>query len=194
MIIISGRDKDTLEEWFGELAIGMIAEHGIWIKENGPKWSETERLRDDWKQEVRPILERYVDRTPGSFIEEKGFSLVWHYRRSDVALGSVRATELKNNLFGFTANLGLDLLEGNKVLEIKNSGINKGRAASRWISKSKWDFILAAGDDWTDEDLFTALPDSAYSIKVGHGRSEARFHVDSLQDIRKLLGDLVRAD
>ncbi len=194
VIIISGRDKDTLEEWFGELAIGMIAEHGIWIKENGPKWSETERLRDDWKQEVRPILERYVDRTPGSFIEEKGFSLVWHYRRSDVALGSVRATELKNNLFGFTANLGLDLLEGNKVLEIKNSGINKGRAASRWISKSKWDFILAAGDDWTDEDLFTALPDSAYSIKVGHGRSEARFHVDSLQDIRKLLGDLVRAD
>jgi trehalose 6-phosphate synthase/phosphatase len=191
LIIISGRDKDTLEAWFGQLGIGLIAEHGVWIKENGQTWSSIERLRDDWKQEVRPILERYVDRTPGSFIEEKGFSLVWHYRKSDVALGSVRANELKNNLFNFTANLDLDLLEGNKVLEVMNSGVNKGRAASRWISKKDWDFILAAGDDWTDEDLFTALPDSAYSIKVGHGRSEARFHVDSLAEIRKLLHEMV---
>ncbi len=116
--------------------------------------------------------------------------MVWHYRKSDVELSSVRASELKNNLLHFTANLNLDILEGSKVIEVKNSGINKGRAANRWISKKKWDFILAAGDDWTDEDLFDALPDSAYSIKVGLGPSKARFNLGSLMDVKALLKEI----
>ena len=187
VIIISGRAQETLDKWFGSLGLGLIAEHGVWIKEGESDWCMMEALRNDWKDEVRPILEFYVDRTPGSFIEEKGFSLVWHYRKSDVALGSVRASELKNNLLHFTANLNLDILEGSKIIEIKNSGINKGRAANRWIDKCKWDFILAAGDDWTDEDLFEVLPKSAYSIKIGLGPSRARFYFNSSEDVGELL-------
>jgi len=188
VVIISGRDKNTLEKWFGNLNLGLIAEHGVWIKDK--KWEMIEPLKNDWKEQIKPILELYVDRTPGSFIEEKEFSLVWHYRKSDPELAEIRARELKDALLHLTANLKLEVLEGSKVIEIKDAGINKGRAALRWIQKEKWDFILAIGDDRTDEDVFAVLPKSAYSIKVGLSASQAKFNVDSQEDIRKLLREL----
>ena len=192
VVLISGRDRDTLERWFGGLDLGLVAEHGVWIKEKGGGWETIETLTSDWKEEVHPILESWVDRTPGSFIEEKEFSLVWHYRKANPRLGELRARELMNNLSDITANLNLQVLEGNKVVELKNTDINKGRAALKWISRDEWDFILALGDDWTDEDTFKALSPTAWSIKVGFGASAARFRLSSpgkaIELLRKLVG------
>ena len=187
IVIISGRDRETLDKWFGHLDIGLVAEHGVWIKERGKEWETIEPLENDWKKEILPVLEVYVDRTPGSFIEEKEFSLVWHYRNCDAELAAVRAKELKDVLLNLTANLNIGVMEGNKVIEIKNTNINKGRAALKWISKKQWDFILAIGDDLTDEDIFAALPDAAYSIKVGLGSSRAKFYMESVDEVRALL-------
>jgi len=192
VVIISGRDKDTLEGWFGGLNLGLVAEHGVWIKEKGGGWEMIETLTSDWKDEVHPILESWVDRTPGSFIEEKEFSLVWHYRKANPRLGELRARELINNLSNTVASLNLQVLEGSKVVEVKNAGINKGRAALKWISREKWDFILALGDDWTDEDTFKALPSTAWSIKVRFGASAARFRLSSPSKATSLLRKLVR--
>ncbi len=192
VVIISGRDKNTLEEWFGGLNVGLVAEHGVWIKEKGGGWETIETLTSDWKKEVHPILESWVDRTPGSFIEEKEFSLVWHYRRAHPRLGELRARELINNLSNTVASLNLQVLEGSKVVEVKNAGINKGRAALKWISRQEWDFILALGDDWTDEDTFKALPSTAWSIKVRFGASAARFSLSSPSEATSLLRKLAR--
>lgn len=189
VVIISGRDRETLERWFGGFDVGLIAEHGIWIRERGGRWEMIEALNDDWKEEILPILERFVERTPGTFVEVKHYSLVWHYRRADPELGAMRAIELKDTLIDFTANRGIDILEGNKVIEVKNASINKGRAAQYWIPKAKWDFILAMGDDWTDEYLFEALPQDAYSIKIGLEPSKARFSLVSLEQVRRLLSE-----
>jgi trehalose 6-phosphate synthase/phosphatase len=193
VVLISGRDKDTLESWFGSLDVGLVAEHGVWIKEKDGEWETIETLTSSWKEEVHPILESWVDRTPGSFIEEKEFSLVWHYRKANPRLGELRARELMNNLSDITANLNLQVLEGSKVVEVKNTDINKGRTASRWISREKWDFILALGDDWTDEDTFKALPSTAWSIKVGFGASAARFSLSSPSKVTSLLRKMVRS-
>jgi trehalose 6-phosphate synthase/phosphatase len=193
VVLISGRDKDTLEGWFGGLDVGLVAEHGVWIKEKGRGWETIETLTSEWKEEMHPILESWVDRTPGSFIEEKEFSLVWHYRKANPWLGELRARELINNVSNTIANLNLQVLEGSKVVEVKNTGINKGRAALRWISREKWDFILAMGDDWTDEDTFKALPSTAWSIKVGFGASAARFSLSSPSEATSLLRKMVRA-
>ena len=190
IVIVSGRDRETLSSWFGSLPIGMIAEHGVWIKEDDHEWKEIEPLRDDWKSEVRPILELYMDRTPGTFIEEKNFSLVWHYRLADPDLAVMRANELKETLLNLTENLNIGILEGNRVIEIKNSGINKGNAVLHWLTKIDWDFILAIGDDVTDEDIFDALPENAYSLKVGLGMTKARFNVLEVQAVRELLFEL----
>src|SRR5437773_2191022 len=35
LVIISGRHKALLEKWFGSLNIGIVAEHGAWIREKG---------------------------------------------------------------------------------------------------------------------------------------------------------------
>ncbi len=192
VIIISGRGKQVLDTWFQNLNIGFIAEHGVWFKEKNEDWELIEPLRSDWKDLIKPILELYVDRTPGSLIEEKEFSLVWHYRKADPKLAMIRAGELNEALIHLVGNLNLGIFEGSKIIEIKNVEINKGRAALRWISKEKWDFIIAIGDDWTDEDTFAALPDWAYSIKVGLGISKARFNIESPADVRQLLETLAR--
>ncbi len=190
VVIISGRDKSTLEKWLGSLGTALVAEHGAWIKEREKDWQSIKPLETEWKNTIRPILELYSDRTPGSFVEEKDFSLVWHYRRSDPDLASIREQELRDTLLNFTENLDVGVFEGNKILEIKNVGVNKGRAVEFWTAKGDWDFILAAGDDYTDEEMFRALPDGVYSIKVGLSVSKAKFNVDTPKEIRLLLKEL----
>jgi trehalose 6-phosphate synthase/phosphatase len=191
LVIVSGRARDVLDRWFGGLGIGLIAEHGVWLARKPGKWEMLETITNDWKDKVRPILELHVDRTPNTFIEEKDYSLAWHYRKADIELAKIRARELKDAVLQHAANLNLGVLEGSKVIEVKNAGINKGQAARRWLSKRKWDFVLAIGDDWTDENTFAELPESAYSIKVGWAPTRARFNVDSVVDARQLLQELV---
>ena len=191
VVLISGRDKDTMEKWFGGLSAGLVAEHGVWTKEKGKEWEMMETLSNDWKGEVRPILELHVDRTPGSFVEEKEFSLAWHYRKASHRLGDMRARELANDLLNLTANLNLQVLEGSKVVEVKIAGVNKGRAALQWISERAWDFILAIGDDLTDEDVFKVLPATAWSIKVRFSASAARFNLGSPSQVRALLKEMI---
>jgi len=192
VVIISGRDRATLDRWLSKLNVSLIAEHGAWLKEkDSSEWGLIEPMRDDWKDNIKPVLELYADRTPRSFVEEKDFSLVWHYRRSDPALAHIRTQELRAALLNLTENLNIGVFEGHKILEVKNVGISKGRAAQIWLQKEKWDFILAAGDDYTDDELFETLPSQAYSIKVGHGISKARFNVYTVEEFRALLKQLI---
>jgi len=192
VVIISGRDKETLNHWLGNTEASLIAEHGAWIKAKDSDWQVIEPLRNDWKDTIRPILELYADRTPGSSVEGKDFSLVWHYRKADSELASLRIQELRDAVLNLTENLDIGIFEGSKILEVKNIGISKGHAAERWLAKGKWDFILAAGDDYTDEDMFSILPESTYSIKVGYGISKARFNLDSVYELRSLLEELIK--
>jgi len=192
LVLISGRGKDTMNKWFGNMNINLVAEHGAWLKQKNQEWIIIESFSQDWKTEIRPILELYVDRTPGSFIEEKEFSLVWHYRKADVGLGELRARELTGTLTDLIGNLDLQILEGHKIIEVKNSGINKGRAALKWLTCENWPFILAIGDDWTDEDLFKALPDHAFSIRVGFVSSLAKHNIKSFEQVRNFLMEFIQ--
>ena len=187
VIIISGRDRNTLSKWFKTLNVGLIAEHGAWLKERSGTTHTLEQLSTEWKKDIMPLLELFTDRTPGAFVEEKTYSLVWHYRNTEPLLGTLRANELKDDLVYLSSNLGLAVVEGNKVVEVKNANINKGRAAQNWLLQKPWDFILAIGDDRTDEDLFEVLPPTAYSIKVGIGPSKARYNLFSQRDVLPLL-------
>jgi trehalose 6-phosphate synthase/phosphatase len=190
IVIASGRDAQVLEKWFGSLNLGLIAEHGALIK--GPKgeWTEIESLRENWKYEVHGLLQDYADRTPGAFMEEKKYSLVWHYSKVDNALADFRTRELKSNLKPLIAGRGLEILEGNKVLEVHNAGVSKSRAALRFLQERKWDFILSLGDDRTDEDIFAVLPASAYSLRVGIEPTCARFNLEGIEASRRLLIEL----
>lgn len=187
LFLISGRDKETFGRWFADRNYAMIVEHGVWLSEDGAEFYKLENVKNDWMDKIRPVLESFVDRTPGSFIEEKNYSLAWHYRATDPDFGQKRATELGTVLTSLIANDDLSVLQGNKVVEIKSSNVNKGRAAMRMLARSDYDFIFAIGDDWTDEFMFQELPEDAITVKVGRVKSHARYFVDGIGNVRELL-------
>lgn len=187
VFLISGRDKETLGRWFEGKQFSMIVEHGVWISEDGQEFQLLENVKNDWMPKIRPVLESFVDRTPGSFIEDKNYSLAWHYRNTDPDFGQKRASELNTVLTSLIANDDLSVLNGNKVVEIKSSNVNKGRAAMRMIARHPYDFIFAIGDDWTDEFMFQELPREAVTVKVGRMKTHARYYLEGIGAVRELL-------
>ena len=192
VILISGRDRKTMQSWFGELPITLVAEHGAWIRENGSSWKVLHPLTNDWRPEIFRIFQNYSDKLPGSFVEEKDFSVVYHYRAADPELAFLRVNELAELVMRLCSDLNIQLLYGSKILEARGAGINKGKAARHFLSAYPSDAILALGDDKTDEDLFRVLPDSAHSIKVGTSLSRAKFNLASHLDARQLILDLIQ--
>jgi len=186
VVISSGRDRDTLEEWFGSLAIDLAAEHGACYKEHGV-WVDNIGDEKPWDNEIMEIVQNFVDKTPRSKIEEKNTTLVWHYRNVDTWLASLREQQLFEALMIPCARLGLQIMRGNKIIEIKSPIHTKGSEARRLLTTQTFDFIMAIGDDTTDEDTFRELPDFAYTIKVGNISEVARYSVKSQSKVLPLL-------
>jgi len=192
VVIISGRKKEDLVKWFKGLKVNFISEHGIFIKRVNKDWEPLVNISPDFKKTIRNIMEMYVDRLPQSFIEEKEFSIVFHYRNADPELASLRVAELIDELLILTGNMQVNVLLGNKVVEVRPAGIDKGVAANILLKEKNYDFILAMGDDVTDEDLFRALPEEAITIKVGLAKSIAKYSAKSYKDVRDLVSALVK--
>jgi trehalose 6-phosphate synthase/phosphatase len=184
--IISGRDHKTLEEWLGQLPINIIAEHGAIRKlANHKSWEYTEKeFKADWKEEIKHQMKVQTHRCANTFIEEKDFALAWHYRNAESDLGFLRSRELIDSLNRiFNNNIPLQVIDGNKVVEVRVAGIDKGAAAKQFCESFPADFILAIGDDRTDEDMFKALNHQGYTIKVGNENSEAQYNFNSISDV-----------
>jgi trehalose 6-phosphate synthase/phosphatase len=190
LAVVSGRMRHDLEAWFGHLPVALVAEHGIWLRPKNGDWRMLKTISTEWKERVRPILRLYVDRLPGALLEEKEFSLAWHYRRADPDQASLRAKELLDDLAGYTRNIDVQVLQGHKVLEVRNTGVTKGTAAMEWLADQSPEFILAIGDDWTDEELFRMLPSTAFSVRVGLAQTAARYHLGSHTAVRRILREL----
>ncbi|HWH72431.1 MAG TPA: bifunctional alpha,alpha-trehalose-phosphate synthase (UDP-forming)/trehalose-phosphatase, partial [Candidatus Sulfotelmatobacter sp.] len=191
LAIVSGRSRADLQTWFGHLPLCLIAEHGVWLRPKGAEWRLLKTLSIDWKERIRPILQLYVDRLPGALLEEKDFSLAWHFRKADPEQASVRAKELLDDLADYTRNIDVQVLEGDKVLEVRNTGVTKSSATLEWLSGRLPGFVLAIGDDWTDEDLFRLLPPSAFSVRVGLAQTAARYYLGSHTAVRRVLRALL---
>lgn len=189
VVIISGRGRESIDKWFSKKRYTLITDHGVWMRRPDKDWEKLEDPKTDWKEIIRPVLENFVDRTPGTFVEEKEYSLAWHYRRADEDLSEIRKRELKILLTGLVSENGLTVLEGSKVLEVKNNMVNKGRAISTLLNGIEADFIFAAGDDYTDEFMFEALPENGLSVKVGASETVARYYVPDILSLRALLSN-----
>jgi len=187
--ISSGRDQQTLTKWFGDLPLTLAGEHGAFIRENGI-W-RSNLMEKDWNPQIIHILTRMVEKTPGSFLEMKKTALVWHYRRVDSWTAALREQQLINLLRNKCAREALQMVRGNKILEIKSIGCDKGWVAKRLQQERMHDFILGIGDDTTDEDMFRAMPDRAYTLKVGEVSTAARFYIKSQSEVLPLLRALL---
>ena len=190
--IISGRDERTLDDWFADLKVNLVAEHGASVRLFGKPWKHYGMQRAGWKEDIAPIMDHYIARSPRSFVEQKKYSLAWHYRQSEPVQGRLRARELMKELDNVAMGYDLEVLDGNKVVEVRNKGVNKGVATERIMSTAEYDFILAIGDDKTDEDMFRqlALEPHAYTIKIGEDASFAKYHLHTPFMVHSLLDSL----
>lgn len=191
VIIISGRDEITLEKWLGDLPVSMVAEHGASFKMKNEQWQQPVAMPTQWKDEIRPILKMFVTRCVGSFVEEKTNTIAWHYRNTHPELGFTRSRELINTLSELLQNTMLQVIDGNKVVEVRMSGFDKGVIALKMVNDSSPEFVLCIGDDTTDEDMFKALGDRAYNIKVGNSPTSAQYMVFTQNRVLELLQQLM---
>jgi trehalose 6-phosphate synthase/phosphatase len=187
VVIVSGRQRADLEKRFEDMSVNIIAGHGIWRRDRKGQWHLEENVSSEWKDVIRPMFDLFQDRTPGSRVEEHEYSLMWYFDKAQPELAAIRLNELRDALLDLTANHELSVLESSRSLEIKSATASKGRAASHWYHLKDWDFVIALGDDWTDEEIFSMLDDSAYSVKVGVEISSAKFFLDSVRDVRDLV-------
>ncbi len=189
--IISGRDSKTLEEWFDDLPINLVAEHGASIRRKHGQWThQREAVDQSWKPIVRPPMELYTQRSPGSFVEEKTHTLAWHYRNVLADLGFIRSRELLDNLHHLLRNTPLQIIDGNRVIEVRVAGVDKGSVAKKLLADGAYNFVLAVGDDKTDEDMFKALAETAVTIKIGTGHTAAQYNLTNQQEVIHLLNQL----
>jgi trehalose 6-phosphate synthase/phosphatase len=190
--IVSGRKREDIEAWFGDLPLHLHAEHGLWSRAPGPG-QEGHALQPDvgWKERVLPILLEYADRTPGALVEDKPAGLAWHYRMADPEYGISQANELRKHLTELLSNTPAEILAGHKVIELRPHGINKGSLVRPIVERMPEALIVAIGDDATDEEMFAALPESAVSVRVGAGDSRAGFRVRGVPEVRALLQALL---
>ena len=194
VFINSGRDHQTLGEWFDDCPIDLIAEHGAWMKQAGEQeWRLLGVLDTSWKSDVHGILDDYVVRTPGSRIEEKQTSLAWHYRQTEETLGNWQALELVSLLENNLRGEPVQVMHGSKVVEVRQQGLTKARAYDIVLDRfGPFDFELATGDDRTDEDLFAHVGPDVHTVKIGSGSSAAKVAVASPRSLREMLTALLQ--
>jgi trehalose 6-phosphate synthase/phosphatase len=195
--VVSGRTRESLDAWLGDLPVSLCAEHGAFAREAGGEWHRIVDADLSWLRIAEEILSRTAEEVPGSSVERKATSVAWHYREAEPEYGQWRAHELLAALGQSLFGLPAEILTGHRVVEIRARGVSKGAYVSHLESEggvlSGW-AVLAAGDDLTDEDLFDALPDGSIAIHVGpprprgrNGFGHTRFTVESPEGLRRAL-------
>ncbi|MFZ5443872.1 MAG: bifunctional alpha,alpha-trehalose-phosphate synthase (UDP-forming)/trehalose-phosphatase [Myxococcota bacterium] len=190
--VVSGRARESLEDFFSELPeLGLHAEHGLFSRPPGGAWHARAPLPPPWLEAVRTIVADVVRRTDGALLEEKSGAIAFHFRATEPLLGLRRLAELKERLTRLDQSSSFELLDGARVLEVRQRGIHKGVVVPELLhGVAPGAAILSLGDDRTDEDLFMALPPDAITIHVGSGQSVARHRLEDVDAVRALLRQL----
>jgi trehalose 6-phosphate synthase/phosphatase len=190
--VLSGRGRDVMDGWLGELPVGLWAEHALWRRDlRTQKWRAAFRPNRDWLDRVRPLLERTAWQTPGSLIEYKGDSLAWHYRMSDPLQAVEQGGELRARIHEMFGGDVVETIGGSKVIEVRPRGVHKGLALQALAREEPMSTLFVAiGDDRTDEDLFEHLPATGIAIHVGPEASRAAYRLPNVSAVRRLLREI----
>ena len=189
--VISGRSPDSLTRWYGALPIHLHAEHGALWRPPGGDWSVSDATLEPWRARILEVMSSFATRTAGAFVEEKSVALAWHYRGADPEFGAAAARELRHHLRALLASAPVEIIAGNKVVEARPIGVDKGQAARRALALAPPGArVLAIGDDRTDEDLFAAVPADGVTIAVGDNVAQASWRLPDPTAVRWFLGDL----
>jgi trehalose 6-phosphate synthase/phosphatase len=160
--ILSGRSKYVLDNWFGDLPVGLVAEHGCDFRHpRHPAWEPLVGMHDAaWRDSVIQILQYFCERTPGAYLELKEKIITWHFRDADPTFGSWQAKELQLHLAESCMNLPVEVVSGPKYLELRPVGVTRVAAVQRIVAELPEpivDYVFALGSDKGDEDVFAYI-------------------------------------
>ena len=191
--ILSGRKREFLEEHIGEYNFTLIAEHGYFYRRQKEKWKRPHiNINMNWKKKVIEIFRLYSLSTPGSSVEEKHSSLVWHYRKADPEFGAWKASELLGELTEAISNLPVEIHQGKMIVEVRSQQVSKGASMLSLIQGKRYSFILCAGDDQTDESMFKCSIPNLISVKIGEGNTAATYQCPSVDEFLYFLESIYR--
>ena len=186
--VISGRRQDDLAHWLGHLSIGLHAEHGRVSRDPGPMtWPGAPSDRPEWMPAVRALMEARAARMPSSFVEEKAYALAWHYRMVPEPEGSRGAAALRRELAAVLRGTAAQVIAGHRLIEVREQSANKGIVVQALAAAHPASRLFVAGDDVTDEDMFVSAPADAVTVKIGPGRTHARFQLAGPEQLRSVL-------
>ncbi|KAL6567335.1 Trehalose-6-P synthase/phosphatase complex synthase subunit [Orobanche gracilis] len=167
VIILSGSDRNVLDENFGEYNLWLAAEHGMFLRLTTGDWMTTmpENLNMDWVDSVKHVFDYFTERTPRSHFELRETSLVWNYKYADVEFGKLQSKDLLQHLWtGPISNASVDVVQGARSVEVRAGGVTKGAAIDRILGeivhhchvKAPIDYVLCIGHFLNkDEDIYT---------------------------------------
>jgi trehalose 6-phosphate synthase/phosphatase len=197
--IVSGRRRRNLEQWLGQLPVHLCAEHGYLARPPGGEWRTLVELDLAWMRPIERLLRKVAADVPGAHVERKACSIAWHYREAEPEYGSWRAHELLNDLGQHLAGAPAEILQGQRVVEVRARGVDKGVYVRSVFpdGRAPGSFVMGLGDDRTDHDLLDALPKGSIAGHVGgllpssrSGGSREHVHVVGPGEVRALLREL----
>ncbi|MCU0627726.1 MAG: trehalose-phosphatase [Gemmatimonadaceae bacterium] len=187
--LVSGRRHEELAAWFGDLDLGLHGEHGLWSRPRPHlSWRSATIADPQALSAAIAVLERFAARVPGVLLERKSAGMAWHWRGADPEVAGWQARELYAHLRHELAGTSLSVLPGDHVIEVRPSGVHKGRVAAAMALEADADTLFVAiGDDVTDVDLFAGLPPNGVAIAVGPRPAGAQWRVSTHAEVRRLL-------
>lgn len=178
--VVSGRTRDSLDDFLGRLPLGLHAEHGLWSRDRlGAEWTKASLADTPWLPLAKAIVEDWAARVPGAYVETKAGGFSWHYRAADPQLGRESAASVIAALERALAGTGAEVFSGSHVVEVRPHGIHKGLVVPDVVrSMPEGAAIVSVGDDVTDEDLFRATtPPNGFVVRVGPREGAADLHL-----------------
>jgi len=160
--VMSGRMVEELEVLFNRLpTLGLIAENGCFMREGGSDWVQfldPDKVKR-WKDAIKHILQYYVERVEGSWVEERQCSLIFHYDAAQQAeTASRQAGECANHINDASEQQQVKAVPTKNSVVIEPSDFDKATAAQHILAKYTESelpqFLLVAGNDRDDETMF----------------------------------------
>ena len=145
--LISGRKGEDLEAFAGKGRLGSDRRarcEPASARSKGLGSVGCAQVNYGWKDEVRPVFRLYEESLPGSQVEEKRTSLVWHYRRADPEFGEWKANQLAEELGAMTANTPVQVRQGRKIVEAVSAQVSKGAAVARCMGEEGYALACCA--------------------------------------------------
>jgi trehalose 6-phosphate phosphatase len=183
--LVSGRELATLDLLFAPLALAGVGCHGAeWrIQPDEPIAIRSQPL----SPEIKHAFLSAIEDTKRIRIEDKSYTLAFHYRRAP-ELGAELEAQLDQAILPYASELRL--LHGKLVFEVKPHGFDKGEAVCALMQRRpfKGRRPVFLGDDTTDQDAFTAVRQlNGIGISVGRPMADAQYMLPDPQAARDWL-------